>query len=196
MEKGIAVLNSVTAQISKKNTRFQYKLIKSGGRASEFENAIEWLTLSGIITRVQALDTVKKPLDNYKNIDSLKIIMSDLGLLSAKNNILPNDILYESSEINDHKGGMTENYVCSQLVCRGYECYTWFSEGEAEVDFVIQREGKVIPIEVKSADNSRAKSLNIYIGKFKPDYAIKVSTNNFGFSNGIKTIPLYAAFCI
>jgi len=188
--------NSVTAQLSKKNTRFQYKLIKSGGRAAEFENAIEWLVLSGIVTRVHALDTVKKPLDNYKNIDSFKIFVSDVGLLCAKNNVLANDILYASSELNDFKGGMTENYVCSQLVFRGYECYTWYSEGEAEMDFVIQREGNIIPVEVKSADNSKAKSLAVYTGKFKPEYAIKVSTNNFGFANGIKTIPLYAAFCI
>jgi predicted AAA+ superfamily ATPase len=187
---------SITAQLSKKNTRFQYKLIKSGGRAAEFENAIEWLLLSGIIIRVNALDTIKKPLENYKNIDSFKIFVSDVGLLCAKNNILANDILYNSSDLNDFKGGMTENYICSQLISREHECYTWYSDGEAEMDFVIQREGKIIPVEVKSADNSKAKSLNIYIGKFKPEYAIKVSANNFGFKNGIKTIPLYAAFCI
>jgi len=196
IQKTRLTYNSVTAQLSKKNTRFQYKLIKSGGRAAEFENAIEWLVLSGIVTRVHALDTVKKPLDNYKNIDSFKIFVSDVGLLCAKNNVLANDVLYASSELNDFKGGMTENYVCSQLVCRGYECYTWFSEGEAEMDFVIQRDGKIIPIEVKSADNSKAKSLSIYTGKFKPEYAIKISANNFGIANGIRTIPLYAAFCI
>ena len=196
IKKTRLVYNSVTAQLSKKNTRFQYKLIKSGGRAAEFENAIEWLGLSGIVTRVYALDTIKKPLDNYKNIDSFKIFVSDVGLLCAKNNVLANDILYELSELNDFKGGMTENYVCTQLACRGYECYTWHSDGEAEMDFVIQREGQIIPVEVKSADNSKAKSLAIYIGKFKPEYAIKVSANNFGFAGGIKTIPLYAAFCI
>jgi predicted AAA+ superfamily ATPase len=187
---------SVTAQLSKKNTRFQYKLIKSGGRAAEFENAIEWLCLAGIVTRVNALDTVKKPLENYKNIDSFKIFVSDVGLLCAKNNVLPNDILFSSSELNDFKGGLTENYVCTQLTTRGYDCYTWFSDGEAEMDFVIQREGAIVPVEVKSADNSKAKSLGIYIGKFKPEIAIKISGGNFGFENGIKTIPLYAAFCV
>ena len=188
--------NSVTAQLSKKNTRFQYKLIKSGGRAAEFENAIEWLILSGIVTRVHALDTVKKPLDNYKNIDSFKIFVSDVGLLCAKNNVLANDIIYASDELNDFKGGLTENYVCSQLISQGHACYTWYSEGEAEMDFVIQRDGKLIPIEVKSAENRKAKSFRIYAQKFKPEYSIKVSANNFGFENDIKTIPLYAAFCI
>ena len=188
--------NSVTAQLSKKNTRFQYKLIKSGGRAAEFENAIEWLALSGIVTRVHVLDTVKKPLNNYINIDSFKIFVSDVGLLCAKNNVLANDVLYASDELNDFKGGLTENYVCSQLTSRGYACYTWYSDGEAEIDFVIQREGNLIPIEVKSAENKKAKSLKIYVHKFKSEYAIKISTNNFGFENNIKTIPLYATFCI
>ena len=188
--------SSVTAQLSKKNTRFQYKLVKSGGRASEFENAIEWLVLSGIVTRVNALDTIKKPPENYKNIDDFKIFVSDTGLLCAKNNILANDILYSSGDLNDFKGGLTENYVCSQLTGHGHICYTWHSAGEAEMDFVIQRDGKLIPIEVKSAENSKAKSLKVYMQTFKPEYAIKVSTNNFGFENNIKTIPLYAAFCI
>ena len=196
IKKARLTYNSVTVQLSKKNTRFQYKLIKSGGRAAEFENAIEWLVLSGIVTRVYSLSTVKKPLENYKNIDSFKIFASDAGLLCAKNDILPNDIIFGSSELNDFKGGLTENYVCSELTSLGHKLYTWHSNGEAEIDFILQREGKLIPIEVKSADNSKAKSLRTYIGKFKPEYSIKASTNNFGFENGIKSIPLYAVFCI
>jgi predicted AAA+ superfamily ATPase len=188
--------NSISAQLSKKNTRFQYKLVKPGGRAREFENAIEWLVLSGIVIRVNALDTIKKPLENYKNIDSFKIFGSDVGLLCAKSNVLANDLLHDFRDLHDFKGALTENYVCSQLVSRGHACYTWYSEGEAEMDFVIQHEGKLIPIEVKSAENSKAKSLKVYSQKFKPDYAIKVSTNNFGFAGNIKTIPLYAVFCI
>ena len=188
--------NSITAQLSKKNTRFQYKLVRPGGRAREFENAIEWLVLSGIVIRVNALDTIKKPLENYKNIDSFKIFGSDVGLLCAKSNVLANDLLHDFRDLHDFKGALTENYVCSQLVSRGHACYTWYSEGEAEMDFVIQHEGKLIPIEVKSAENSKAKSLKVYMQKFKPDYAIKVSTNNFGFAGNIKTIPLYAVFCI
>jgi hypothetical protein len=188
--------NSVTVQLSKKNTRFQYKLVKSGGRAAEFENSIEWLALSGIVNRVYGLDTVKKPLDNYKNIDYFKMFVSDVGLLCAKNNVPAEDILYSLPELNDFKGGLTENYVCTQLVSGGHICYTWHSEGEAEIDFVIQRDGKLIPIEVKSAENSKAKSLSVYVQKFKPEYAVKISTRNFGFENGIKSIPLYAAFCV
>lgn len=188
--------DNITVQLSKKNTRFQYKLIKKGGRASEFENAIEWLCLSGIVSQVHKIEQVKKPLENYRNIDAFKIYVSDLGLLCAKKDLAANDILYMVEEINDFKGGMVENYVNVQLTINGYRTYYWESERGAEIDFVIQRDGQLIPIEVKSADNTRAKSLKVYMETYKPAYAIKLSAKNFGFEDGKKTVPLYAAFCI
>lgn len=188
--------DSITVQLSKKNTRFQYKLIKSGARAAEFENAIEWLILSGIVDQVYRVEQIKKPLANYRNIDAFKIYLSDIGLLCAKKDILANDILYMDDELNDFKGGMTENYVHDQLKLNGYATYYWESERGAEIDFVIQREGKLIPIEVKAADNTRAKSLKVYMERFKPQYAIKLSTKNFAQEENKWIIPLYAAFCI
>ncbi|MDD2286867.1 MAG: ATP-binding protein [Paludibacter sp.] len=196
IKKTRLVYDNITVQLSKKNTRFQYKLIKKGARAAEFENAIEWLVLSGITTRIYRVEHPKKPLENYKDIDSFKTYVSDVGLLCAKKDIVAEDVLYLSSELDDFKGGMVENYVCCQLIVNGYKCYYWTSDRGAEVDFIIQREGKIIPVEVKSADNTKAKSLNIYIGSHKPEYAIKLSSKNFGFADGKKTIPLYAAFCI
>lgn len=188
--------DNITVQLSKKNTRFQYKLIKKGGRASEFENAIEWLCLSGIVSQVYRVEQIKKPLENYRNIDAFKIYVSDLGLLCAKKDLAANDILYMVEELNDFKGGMAENYVNVQLTINGYHTYYWESERGAEIDFVIQRDGKLIPIEVKSADNTRAKSLKVYMDTYKPAYAIKLSTKNFAFEDNKKIVPLYAAFCI
>ena len=188
--------DNITVQLSKKNTRFQYKLIKKGGRAAEFENAIEWLTLSGIVSQVYRLDKVKKPLENYRDIDAFKIYVSDLGLLCAKKDLAVNDVLYMVEEINDFKGGMAENYANVQLSINGYRTYYWESERGAEVDFVIQREGHIIPVEVKSADNTRAKSLKVYMETYRPAYAIKLTAKNFGFEDGKKSVPLYAAFCI
>ena len=188
--------DNITVQLSKKNTRFQYKLIKKGGRASEFENAIEWLCLSGIVSQVFKVEQIKKPLENYRNIDSFKIYVSDLGLLCAKKDLTADDILYMVEEINDFKGGMAENYVNVQLSINGYRTYYWESERGAEIDFIIQREGQLIPIEVKSADNTRAKSLKLYMDTYKPAYAIKLSAKNFGFEDNKKIVPLYAAFCI
>ena len=188
--------DNITVQLSKKNTRFQYKLLKKGGRASEFENAIEWLTLSGIVSQVYKVEQIKKPLENYRDNDSFKIYVSDMGLLCAKKDLTANDILYMVEELNDFKGGMTENYVDIQLTINGYRTYYWESPRGAEIDFIIQREGQLIPIEVKSADNTRAKSLKVYVDTYHPAYAIKLSSKNFAFEDGKKTVPLYAAFCI
>ena len=188
--------DNITVQLSKKNTRFQYKLIKKGGRASEFENDIEWLCLSGIVSQVYRVEQIKKPLENYRDIDAFKIYVSDMGLLCAKKDVAANDILYMVDELNDFKGGMTENYVNVQLSINGYNTYYWQSERGAEIDFIIQREGRLIPIEVKSADNTRAKSLKVYMDTFKPEYAIKLSSKNFGYEDNKKIVPLYAAFCI
>jgi predicted AAA+ superfamily ATPase len=202
IKKTRLVYDNITVQLSKKNTRFQYKLIKSGARASEFENAIEWLALSGIVTRIHRVEHPVKPLENYRDIDSFKIYVSDVGLLCAKKDIAAEDVLYLSNDLDDFKGGMTENYVCSQLIANGYKCYYWMSSRGAEVDFIIQRQGKPIPVEVKSADNTKAKSLAVYMGAYQPAYAVKISTKNFGLAGnkslagGIKTIPLYAAFCL
>ena len=188
--------DNITVQLSKRNTRFQYKLIKKGGRASEFENAIEWLTLSGIVSQVYRVEQIKKPLENYRDIDAFKIYVSDLGLLCAKKDLAADDILYMVEELSDFKGGMAENYVNTQLMMNGYRTYYWESERGAEIDFIIQRDGQLIPIEVKSADNTKAKSLKVYMETFKPAYAIKISARNFGFEDGKKTVPLYAVFCI
>lgn len=196
IKKTRLVYDNITVQLSKKNTRFQYKLIKKGGRASEFENAIEWLILSGIVSQVYKAEDIKKPLENYRDIDAFKVYVSDMGLLCAKKELMPDDVIYMIDELNDFKGGMTENYVNIQLTANGHTSYYWESERGSEVDFIIQRNGKLIPIEVKSADNTRAKSLRIYMDKYRPEYAIKLSARNFGFEDGKKTVPLYAAFCI
>lgn len=188
--------DNITVQLSKKNTRFQYKLLKKGGRASEFENAIEWLCLSGIVSQVYKVEQIKKPLENYRDIDAFKIYVSDLGLLCAKKDLMANDVLYMVDELNDFKGGMAENYVNVHLSMNGYKTYYWESERGAEIDFIIQRDGHIIPIEVKSADNTKAKSLNLYMKTYQPDYAIKLSARNFGFEDGKKIVPLYAVFCV
>ena len=196
IKKTRLVYDKITVQLSKKNTRFQYKMIKSGARAAEFENAIEWLCLSGIVTRIQRLDHPKKPLENYRDIDSFKIYVSDVGLLCAKSNVIVGDILYQSADLNDFKGGMAENYVCGQLTANGHPCYYWTSERGAEVDFIIQWDGRIVPIEVKSSENTKAKSLNVYISTYKPSLSIKISTKNFALEDGKKTVPLYAVFCL
>ncbi len=171
--------DNITVQLSKKNTRFQYKLIKKGGRASEFENAIEWLCLSGIVSRVYKVEQVCKPLENYRDIDAFKIYVSDLGLLCAKKDLAANDILYMVEELMTSRAAWRKTmWMCSFSV-NGYKTYYWESARGAEVDFIIQRDGQLIPVEVKSADNTRAKSLKVYMDTYKPAYAIKLSAKKF-----------------
>lgn len=142
------------------------------------------------------MEQIKKPLENYRDIDAFKIYVSDPGLLCARKHLVADDILNMVEELNDFKGGMAENYVNVQLSINGYNTFYWESEREAEIDFVIQRDGQLIPIEVKSADNTRAKSLKVYMDTYRPAYAIRLSAKNFAFEDRKKIVPLYAAFCI
>ena len=180
IKKTRLVYDNITVQLSKKNTRFQYKLVKKGGRAAEFENAIEWLCLSGITSRIYRAEQIRKPLENYRDIDAFKIYVSDSGLLCAKKELSATDILY----------------VNNQHIVNGYSPYYWESERGAEIDFIIQRENQIIPIEVKAADNTKARRLKRYMELYKPAYAIKCSAKNFGWEENKKIVPLYAVFCI
>ena len=182
---------------SQKNTRFQYKIIKTGARASEYENAIEWLVSAKLLSRVYRAEQIEKPLENYKDIDDFKIYLSDMGLLAAQKDIRAEDIFFMEEELADFKGGMTENYVNTQLVRSGFKPYFWRNDkGTKEVDFIVSLRGKIIPIEVKSGENVTAVSLNEYVKLYKPAYSIRISEKNFGFENGIRSVPLYAVFCI
>ncbi len=188
--------NTVSVQLSKTNTRFQYKILKKGARASEFENAMEWLVLANVISRVYRLDQIQKPLENNKDIDAFRIYLSDVGLLCAQDRINPDEILFESHELDSFKGGLTENYVNSQLQRNGFHPYYYEEEGKAEIDFIIEQDGKVIPVEVKSSEHTASKSLKYYVDKYGPSRAIRISAKNFGCDGVIEAVPLYAVFCL
>ena len=188
---------TVAVQLSKKNTRFQYKIIKTGARAAEYENAIKWLVSAGLLSRIYRAEQIEKPLENYKDIDDFKIYLSDMGLLAAQKDIRAEDIFFMEEELTDFKGGMTENYVNIQLIRSGFRPYFWRNEkGTKEVDFIISLKSKLIPVEVKSGDNVASVSPNEYVKLFKPAYSIRISEKNFGFENNIRSVPLYAVFCI
>lgn len=195
--KIIAAWSSVPAQLAKENRKFQYKVIKKGARAAEYEMPLAWLNAAGIINKCCLAKEGKLPLAAYANNESFKVYMVDTGLLCSKFDIEANIILYADHKLDGFKGALAENYVMQALVNNGIEPYYWSGDNESEVDFLFQDKlGNVIPVEVKSADNVRARSLQKYIKKYAPPYAIRVSTRNFGFENGIKSIPLYAVWCI
>ena len=188
---------TVAVQLSKKNTRFQYKLLKTGARAAQYENAIQWLVSANLISQIYRAGQILKPLDNYKDIDDFKIYISDMGILCAQKDIRANDVFYMTDELSDFKGGMTENYVNVQLTMNGLRTFFWRNDnGTNEVDFVVSLDGCLIPIEVKSGENVKSDSLKEYVRRFAPSYSIRISERNFGFENNIKSVPLYAAFCI
>ena len=193
----MAAWGSVPAQLAKENHKFQYKVIKSGARAKDYEVALDWLKAAGMINKCVHVTEGKMPLSAYAENEAFKVYMVDTGVLCSKLDIPVNTVLYTPHSFEGFKGALAENYVMQALVANGINPYYWSSPGKAEVDFVFQdRNGNIVPLEVKSAENVRSKSLRNYIDIYKPAYSIRISARNFGFENGIKSIPLYAAFCL
>lgn len=190
------VYKNISTQLAKENKKFQYRQIKSGGRASEFENSIEWLCLSGIASQVFRLEHICLTLEANRSLSDFKFYMNDTGLCCSQQKLLFEDIAFENPMLNEFKGGLAENYVFTQLKTKNFDLYYWTNENQAEIDFITRIGKDIIPIEVKSSDNTRSKSLMAFINRYNPPYAIRISTKNFGFENGIKSVPLYAVFCI
>lgn len=190
------IFENISTQLAKENRKFKYSDIKTGGRAREFEQSIKWVCSVGIANQLFRLEQIKLPLEAYKSLDDFKFYMCDVGLCSASQKIIIDDVLYSNPNFDDFKGGLTENYVNNQLLINGFDLYYWTSRSDAEVDFITRIGADIIPIEVKSSDNTRSKSLNVYMREMNPKYAIRISSKNFGLENGIKSVPLYAVFCI
>ncbi|MFI3165120.1 MAG: AAA family ATPase [Bacillota bacterium] len=194
--RSISIFNTLPSQLAKESSKFQYSLIKAGARSKDYELSLNWLKASSVVLENIKLTEGKLPLKIYEQIDSFKIYYSDVGLLCHKSEILPQDILSTSLASDKARGLLAENYVASELTSNGHTLHYWESNGRAEMDFVIRGKESAIPIEVKSSDNVKSKSLKIFCDKYSPEYSIRTSTKNFGFENNIKSIPLYAVFCI
>ena len=191
-----ACYNSIPAQLAKENTKFQYKVVQRGGTATIFGEALEWLAFAGIALKCQRLNHGYIPINAYVDLINFKLYMGDIGMLTLRSKI-PLQTVFSPVEVdNIFLGAMTENYVAQAFANKGYDLLYWQSEGKAEVDFVLQIDGAVIPIEVKKSRRNRSKSLGVFIEKYKSPYSIRISKKNFGFENGIKSVPLYAVFCI
>ena len=188
------IYNSIPAQLGKENKKFKYSIVEKSARAREYESSLEWLISSNMILRCEGIKIPKSPLKAYVD-NNFKIYLSDIGLLRVLSKISINEIITNRNML--YKGILAENYVAEVLFSKKRELYYWqLDSGKYEVDFLINIEGDIIPIEVKASDNITSKSLNYYIDRYKPKYSIRISTKNFGFSNGIKSIPLYATHLI
>ena len=185
---------SIPAQLAKENSKFQYKVIRSGGRASLYGDSIDWLIASGVVLKCIKCEQGFMPPVAYQDLSSFKLYMSDVGLLSAQSGITLKSLA--GSEMKQFSGALTENYVAGALAAEGFDLHYWESKSQAEVDFLIVLHGYVIPVEVKAAENNRSRSLSVYMERYRPQMAIRISSKNFGFENGIKSVPLYAVFAL
>lgn len=188
---------SLPAQLAKENKKFQYKLIRKGATAGLFGDSIAWLVMAGVVLECDRVTRGEVPVKAFRDVSAFKLYMSDVGLLSSFAGIMPENIIRQ--ELSDvYKGALSENYVAQALSAGGHDLYYWTSDSPtAEVDFVIQKEGKAIPIEVKYDENVHAKSLKHYVNRYQPKDVMRISARNFGKDeNGMMAIPLYAVFCI
>jgi predicted AAA+ superfamily ATPase len=192
--------DSISLHLVKENKKFIYKNIKQGGRAAEFENAMQWLVDTGLVYKINKVEIPKIPLKmNYKE-DFFKLYMSDIGLLGAQAEIKPADILSAGSDIvGDMNGALAEQFVCQELkAAKISPLFYWGRQNStAEVDFLTQGDGtdgsssEIIPIEVKSGKHTKAQSLRIYMQEYKPAHAVRTSLKNFGVEGCLYSIPLY-----
>ena len=191
--KNNKIYNSIPLQLGGQNQKFKYSLVEKSARSREYESSLEWLIASNMILKCQG---IKKPQSPLKvNVDTnFKIFLSDIGILRVLAKIEKNEIISDKNMI--YKGVLAENYVAEILYSKNRDIYYWQLGSNYEVDFVINIDGDIIPIEVKAGNNTTSNSLNYYIKRFNPKYNIRISTKNFGFSNNIKSIPLYAAHLI
>ncbi|MDY2595556.1 MAG: ATP-binding protein [Oliverpabstia sp.] len=192
--KIFAAYDSLPSQLAKDSKKFQYKLIKSGARASQYGESIDWLIRAGIVNKCVKCTQGFMPPSAFLDLTAFKLYYSDTGIMSARTGMNLERLL--GNEADHFRGIFAENYVACALRSNGYELLYWESEGSAEVDFLIIKDNHVIPVECKAGDHVKAKSLKVYREKYHPIYSIRISTRNFGMVDQIKSVPLYAVFCI
>ena len=186
------VWNSIPSQLAKENRKFIYGSMREGARAKDFEMAIQWLEDAGLIIRNYRITKPDIPLIAYIEMNSFKMFLLDVGLLAAKANISAKVLLDGCKIFEEFKGALTEQFVAEQLKASDRELYYYSTENSSgEIDFIIQQEMHCIPIEVKAAENLRARSLRAFCEKYKPDIAIRCSMSNYREQDWMVNVPLY-----
>jgi predicted AAA+ superfamily ATPase len=188
------VWKSIPSQLAKENKKFVYGVVKEGGRAKEFELAFQWLLDCGLLHRCFRISKPEMPLSAYQDLSAFKLYHNDVGLLGAMAKLPLKTILKGNAIFEEFKGALTENYVMQQLILKeDNDIYYWTNgNSTAEVDFVIQNDEEIIPVEVKSGTNLKAASFKFFCDKYRPQKAIRTSLADYREEEWMTNVPLYA----
>lgn len=187
------VIDILPYQLMKPNRKFQYGLMRNGGRSKDYEEAIEFLNINGYAYKCHKITEVVPPLSKCKDKESFKLYLNDTGLLTMMMHLTKIKILTD----DNLKYILYENAIANSIIQSGYNLYYYQSEGKAEVPFIVQtRNGSVIPIELVNKNISKSKSLTLFMNKYNTKEAIRVTEDNFSVKKNVKYIPIYALFCL
>lgn len=185
------VWNTLISQLAKENRKFIYGQIKKGARAKDFETAINWLVDAGLVLKVNRIEKPTLPLNAYADFDAFKLFFIDIGLLNAIGDLDQRILLDKNNILTEFKGALTEQFVCQQLKIKKKLYYWTATNATAEIDFVLQFQNEIIPIEVKAEENLKSKSLKVYVEKYAPKTAIRTSMSKYRQEGWLINIPLY-----
>ena len=188
------IWDSIPLHLARENKKFIFSALAGGARAREYENALQWLMDAGLIHKVRAVDRVEQPLAGFVDHVAFKIYLLDVGLLGALARIPPDIMIKDNDFFSTYHGAFVENYVAQQLIASGRPIlYYWRSDSrQAEVDFLIESDMKVLPLEVKAGINPKSKSLLSYRDRYHPSLLLRSTLLNLLQNNDILNIPLYA----
>lgn len=192
------VWHSIPSQLSKENRKFIYGMIKEGARAKDFELAIEWLKDAGLIYKINRCKKAQLPLAAYEDFSAFKMFLSDIGLMGAMSNIPVQSLLNGNMLFSDFKGALTEQFVLQQMKTnQSLSIYYWSADNSrGEIDFLVQQEEKVIPIEVKAEENLQAKSLRMFVERNSGLKGYRFSMSPYREQDWLVNYPLYSVLTI
>jgi predicted AAA+ superfamily ATPase len=187
------VWNAIPSQLSRENRKFVYGAVKPGARAREYENAISWLAGAGLVTKLHRISKPGLPLNAYADLQAFKLYVADVGLLRVMSRLSPKAFMDGDRLFTEFRGALTENFVLQELVSSGdaFLPFYWKSKAEAEVEFVIQVENAVVPVEVKSGTAVRSRSLQVYRERYRPGTAVRASLLNLKRDADLINVPLF-----
>jgi predicted AAA+ superfamily ATPase len=189
------IWDSVPTQLGRENKRFLYSGMKAGSRGRDYELALNWLTNTNLIYKLYRVSLPNMPLIGYKEPAIFKLYMNDVGLLSARAGLDIKLYIDDNDRTFSHyKGGLAEQFVLQELMAANDKLpvYYWAADkNTAEIEFVIQYNNEIIPLEVKSGKNVKSESLNVYRNQYAPSRAVRVSLRNYGVTGGLYSVPLY-----